>query len=418
MIKPLILLPPAALGGWSLAQVEMILLHELAHLRRRDNLVNMLQSVAEAVLFFHPAAWWLSAWIRLERELCCDRLVVDRVSEPRAYAEMLVSLAGVRRESRAASMAMAQNQVVYRIRRILNREEHSMKLSMPEGLGVVGTAVVVATMVAAMGSHAAPPNDPIEAKKALLTRAVESVEAMKESLAGHENKADTLHSIARVQLKLGDRDSALITTKKSLAAVDLTRVNSFTDDVECLAVAFQAANLQREAGDDAAAKKTLDLITATLDRIPAKPSKPSKIERGDAEKAGLMVVTEESDALARAELYAGLIDERIKLKDFDEARRLIDRTVTMLNGEPFSLRGLYVSYLGMMMSKSGDPATGRELMAKALKEVGEIKNPEEKTATLSHLAKLMASMGDIDGALDPGPLAEHAAEGHGSARDH
>ena len=72
----------------------MVLLHELAHVRRWDNLVNLLQRFVESLLFFHPVVWWLSGWVRLERELCCDRLVVERLGQPVAYAEMLVALSG------------------------------------------------------------------------------------------------------------------------------------------------------------------------------------------------------------------------------------------------------------------------------------------------------------------------------------
>ena len=78
VIRPMILLPPAALNGWTIEQLEMVLWHELAHLRRWDNLVNLLQRVVESLLFFHPAVWWVSGWARLERELCCDLLVVTR----------------------------------------------------------------------------------------------------------------------------------------------------------------------------------------------------------------------------------------------------------------------------------------------------------------------------------------------------
>ena len=83
VVRPMILLPPAALGGWTIEQVEMALLHELAHIRRHDNLITLLQRLAESLLFFHPVTWWLSAWVSLERELCCDRLVV-RAHRPAA----------------------------------------------------------------------------------------------------------------------------------------------------------------------------------------------------------------------------------------------------------------------------------------------------------------------------------------------
>ena len=155
IVRPLVLLPPAALSGWSVEQLEMVLLHELAHLRRWDNLVNLGQRVVESLLFFHPAVWWLSGWVRLERELCCDRLVVDRVGQPFAYAEMLVALSRSNQRGRGVVLAMADRQVVTRIRRLFNQEERSMKLTMPEGLGLLGAVIVGASVV--FGSQAAQP---------------------------------------------------------------------------------------------------------------------------------------------------------------------------------------------------------------------------------------------------------------------
>src|SRR5450631_751310 len=93
IVRPLILLPPAALTGWSPDEIEMVLLHELAHVRRWDNLVNLAQRLIESLLFFHPAVWLLSSWVRRERESCCDAVVVGRTEQPHAYAELLVALA-------------------------------------------------------------------------------------------------------------------------------------------------------------------------------------------------------------------------------------------------------------------------------------------------------------------------------------
>ncbi len=75
-LRPVILVPVGALAGLSTEQVEGLLAHELAHIRRHDYLVNLLQSLAEAVLFYHPAVWWVSRQIRTEREHCCDDLAV------------------------------------------------------------------------------------------------------------------------------------------------------------------------------------------------------------------------------------------------------------------------------------------------------------------------------------------------------
>ena len=104
--------------------------------------MNLIQRFVESALFFHPVVWWLSGWVRLERELCCDRLVVERVGQPIAYAEMLVSLAVPRQRGHYAALAIADRRVLTRIRRLLNQEERSMRLTMPEGLGLLGAAVI------------------------------------------------------------------------------------------------------------------------------------------------------------------------------------------------------------------------------------------------------------------------------------
>src|SRR5579862_4897371 len=75
-LRPVILVPMGALTGLPAEHIQALLAHELAHIRRVDYLVNILQSIAEAVLFYHPAVWWVSDQIRAERELCCDDLAV------------------------------------------------------------------------------------------------------------------------------------------------------------------------------------------------------------------------------------------------------------------------------------------------------------------------------------------------------
>lgn len=95
LTRPVILLPASALSGLSAAELEMILIHELAHVRRYDLLGNLLQRVVEVVLFFNPTAWYLSRRISLLREYCCDetacRTLADRIAEPRLqYATTLL----------------------------------------------------------------------------------------------------------------------------------------------------------------------------------------------------------------------------------------------------------------------------------------------------------------------------------------
>ncbi|WP_051412692.1 M56 family metallopeptidase [Pseudoxanthomonas sp. J35] len=91
--KPVVLLPVAVLARLPVEYVEALLAHELAHVRRHDYLVNLLQGVAEALLFYHPVTWWLSRRIHAERELVADRLAAQAIEDPRRLALALAALA-------------------------------------------------------------------------------------------------------------------------------------------------------------------------------------------------------------------------------------------------------------------------------------------------------------------------------------
>jgi beta-lactamase regulating signal transducer with metallopeptidase domain len=116
-MKPVVLLPASALGGLSPAQIEAILAHELAHIRRHDYLVNLLQTLVETLLFYHPAVWWVSHRIRVERENCCDDLAVSLCGDPVGYAHALADLEAFR-ASRFA-LAATGGSLLDRVRRLV-----------------------------------------------------------------------------------------------------------------------------------------------------------------------------------------------------------------------------------------------------------------------------------------------------------
>ncbi|HET8902234.1 MAG TPA: M56 family metallopeptidase [Holophagaceae bacterium] len=119
-LRPVILIPAAAFSGLSPAQVEAVLAHEMAHIRRLDFLVNLVQSGMETLLFFHPAVWWLSSRLRAERELCCDDTAVALCGDRTAYARALATLEGLR-EHAPADLRVGANggSLMNRIRRLL-----------------------------------------------------------------------------------------------------------------------------------------------------------------------------------------------------------------------------------------------------------------------------------------------------------
>ncbi len=107
ILRPVVIVPAAMLAQLSPTQVEAILLHELAHLRRHDYFVNVLQTLAEMVFFFHPAVWWISRTIRDEREHCCDDLASAASDDVVEYAGALAALEILRGDSGAALVGMA-----------------------------------------------------------------------------------------------------------------------------------------------------------------------------------------------------------------------------------------------------------------------------------------------------------------------
>lgn len=123
ILKPLILLPITAETGWTPAQLEIVLLHELAHVRRWDNLVNLIQRLAEGILFFQPAVWIISRWLTLEREHCCDELVVRVTGRAQDYATALAELALAEHLPPGVVSSMARHPLLGRIRRILGHEQ-------------------------------------------------------------------------------------------------------------------------------------------------------------------------------------------------------------------------------------------------------------------------------------------------------
>ncbi len=120
IIKPVVLLPVGLVSGLSLRQVEAVLAHEFAHIKRADFAINILQSVIEVLFFFHPALWWLSARVREERELCCDDIAIDVCGDARILARALADVEEFA-QSPALAMSLASNrkQLLHRVRRML-----------------------------------------------------------------------------------------------------------------------------------------------------------------------------------------------------------------------------------------------------------------------------------------------------------
>ena len=149
-LRPVVLVPAAALTGLPAAQLEALLLHELAHIRRHDYLVNALQSVVESLLFYHPAVWWISGHIRAERELCCDDVAVALTGDPLSYAR---ALAGLTTTAPLTALGANGGALSHRIARLLGQTR-------PAAYGAQGTAIVVTAALLAFTLFAQPAERP------------------------------------------------------------------------------------------------------------------------------------------------------------------------------------------------------------------------------------------------------------------
>lgn len=148
-LKPIVLFPASALAGLSPAQLEAVLAHELAHIRRHDYLANLLQSVLESLFFFHPAAWWISARIRAERENCCDDLAVQACGDALGYAGALARLESLRAAQPA--LGAGGSCLVDRVRRLVSQPA-PVSASRSTAAAAAAILLSVATALAAGGA--------------------------------------------------------------------------------------------------------------------------------------------------------------------------------------------------------------------------------------------------------------------------
>src|SRR5215813_1022010 len=118
-LRPVVLLPASTLTGLTCEQLEALLAHELAHIRRHDYLVNILQTAAETLLFYHPAVWWVSGQARTERENCCDDLAVRACGDVLIYARALTELEAIRKAAPQMAMAATGGSLIRRIERLV-----------------------------------------------------------------------------------------------------------------------------------------------------------------------------------------------------------------------------------------------------------------------------------------------------------
>jgi len=161
--RPVVLVPASLITGMDAPLLEALLAHELGHVKRHDYLVNLVQNVVEALLFYHPAVWWISRRIRIEREQIADDVAARTLGEPRRLAVALSELermqfADARSEARLAQPANGGD-LVGRIRRLLRPDTQA--LNWQAAIPVLGLALACAAH-----AHVAAPRATVTAAQA------------------------------------------------------------------------------------------------------------------------------------------------------------------------------------------------------------------------------------------------------------
>ncbi len=151
-LRPVVLMPVGALAGLPAEHVEALLAHELAHIRRHDYLASILQSIAEALLFYHPAVWWVSKHVREERELCCDDIAVAVSGDALVYARALAGLESYRPAHITPALAANGGSLVDRVARLVDQPRPNARRQSGPVVALVFIVAVTAIAIFAQPS--------------------------------------------------------------------------------------------------------------------------------------------------------------------------------------------------------------------------------------------------------------------------
>jgi beta-lactamase regulating signal transducer with metallopeptidase domain len=221
--KPLVLVPAGLLAGLSIDQVEAILAHELAHVYRRDYLLNLIQTLIEVVFYFNPGVWWISSCIRVEREYCCDDIAVALCNNNKLeYAKALVSIKEMS-PGFTPSLAMAalrrKKHLLTRVQRILHQPINTSDMS--EKIMVTALLAFVLLTLNVQAKRSLPQNRERAAISIETGSALAAVPPASDTLPAGKITIRTNRDGKRIEAKILDRKiQELVVDGKTLPATE------------------------------------------------------------------------------------------------------------------------------------------------------------------------------------------------------
>jgi bla regulator protein BlaR1 len=218
-LKPVILIPIGLMAGLPFEQVEAILLHELAHIRRNDYFVNFLQNIAEAVFFFNPGLLWISSLLREERENCCDDIALAQTQNKVGFVQALISFK--EHELYGSDYAVAfpgkKNYLLRRVSRIISNK--NMAFGFGERIFLVGSILIFSVFVTAASVAQIKEYAKIEVVKAKTVLVVQQKAAMENDAIVKALKTEIKHARIKARQKMRNGISSIREKIGAMAAI-------------------------------------------------------------------------------------------------------------------------------------------------------------------------------------------------------
>jgi tetratricopeptide (TPR) repeat protein len=271
-----------------------------------------------------------------------------------------------------------------------------MKLNLPEGLGLLGA--VIAGVLLALGSQAAPPKPAGESAETIrqaLRQAADAVRASPPDRSPGNSTEMTLIIIAEAMLKLGDRTTAQATLNRAYESID--HVDPPRNGLPLFGDLIQIAKHQRQAGDLAGARMSLGRAATIVESFKSAVAARDEDQRAGSPKH--QSDDQELSAADRSELFLYMAEELTAVGDPDLARALCGRAMTAIQPQKDVQKPIILAGVASNLFKTGDVARARDAIKQAREAAAELPREKDKESSMATIAQAMVEIGDLDDSM-------------------
>ena len=300
VLKPMVLIPFSMLSGLTPEQLNMLILHELAHIRRHDYLINIIQTLIETLFFFHPCCYWISKQVRKEREYCCDDIAVKHCHDPVAYAHTLADTASVCHKHRQHSiprMAMAASggDLTLRVLRLVKVSPScTSSLYFPKGLALLGMLMLGLCLGIQLYLSLHSPHNTEHNKSSFTTALVKNQSGLYPTTLSYEVESLAIFS------KYKDEYHDFLSTEKKAISLQLPQREKSGATPEILAALLQASLIDEKSNITAInttiSEAKVNNSSKTIEELAQVSQEAKFMDAPNVENMGLETIDSESSA--------------------------------------------------------------------------------------------------------------------------